>query len=40
MKDLQLAEQRATTFLSDTVGLYFKLNVEEFNFDKMVDRAV
>jgi len=29
-----------TTFLSDTVGNSIKLNVEDFNCDKMVDRAV
>ncbi len=40
MKDPLLADQRATSFLSNTVGSSMKINVEDVNSDKMIDRPV
>ncbi len=36
MKDLQ----SASLFLSNTVGNQIKRNVDDVNYDKMIDRAV
>ncbi len=40
MIDPRLADQRASSLLSNTVGNEIKLNVHFVNFDKMNDRAV
>lgn len=40
MKDPQLANEHATSFLSNTVGRQSKLNMKDVNCHKIIDRPV